>query len=207
MESSDDDAMNGEFPNQSNDWEQSNEPESQLFRMHAAWLKTLAQVAIDSQLQGKFSASDVVQQTLMEAWKDWGNCRGQSSNQRKAWLRGILANQMGKMVRHYRGTQKRLVAREVAVAECLENSAIRLDPWSRDSATPSHQAIANEQSLILTQTLERLPADYRQVLVMRHLEDLPHSEIARRMKRSEGAVRMLWVRALAQLRESMANSE
>ncbi len=207
MESSNDEALAGQHPLGSNEWEQSNEPDSQLFRMHAAWLRTLAQVAIDSQLQGKFSASDIVQQTLMEAWKDWGNCRAQDSNQRKAWLRGILANQLGKMVRHYRGTQKRLVAREVAVAECLENSAVRLDQWSRDSGTPSHQAIANEQSLILTQTLERLPADYRQVLVMRHLEDLPHAEIARRMKRSEGAVRMLWVRALAQLRATLTNLE
>jgi RNA polymerase sigma-70 factor (ECF subfamily) len=57
--------------------------------------------------------------------------------------------------------------------------------------------------LQLAAALERLPDDYRVVIILRHIEDLPYSEIAGRMKRSEGAVRMLWVRALAQLRNDV----
>jgi len=188
------------------DWEQSTAPGSQQFRQYGAWLRTLAHVAIDSQLQGKFSASDVVQQTLMEAWQDWDNFRGQDDAQRRAWLRGILANQLGKLVRHYRGTQKRQVGREVVMADCLARSSIRLDQWSADTSTPSHQAMVNEQSLRLAGCLDRLPSDYRQVLILRHIEDLPHAEIARRMNRSEGAIRMLWVRALAELRKAIEQS-
>jgi RNA polymerase sigma-70 factor (ECF subfamily) len=60
-----------------------------------------------------------------------------------------------------------------------------------------------EQQLQLAAALEQLPEDYRQVILLRHIEQLPHSEIARRMNRSEGAVRMLWVRALAQLRNTV----
>jgi RNA polymerase sigma-70 factor (ECF subfamily) len=52
--------------------------------------------------------------------------------------------------------------------------------------------------------LERLPEDYRQVIVLRNLQELPYEEIAERMNRTSGAVRMLWVRALAQLRDAIS---
>lgn len=51
--------------------------------------------------------------------------------------------------------------------------------------------------------LERLPADYRDVLILRNIEELPFDEIASRLDRSPGAVRMLWVRALARLRDEL----
>jgi RNA polymerase sigma-70 factor (ECF subfamily) len=53
----------------------------------------------------------------------------------------------------------------------------------------------------LAKLLERLPADYREVIVLRSLEELPYEEVASRMGRSAGAVRVLWVRALARLRD------
>ena len=56
--------------------------------------------------------------------------------------------------------------------------------------------------MLLADVLAQLPDDYREVLIFRHLENLSHDEIAARMNRSPGAVRMLWVRALAALREA-----
>jgi RNA polymerase sigma-70 factor (ECF subfamily) len=56
--------------------------------------------------------------------------------------------------------------------------------------------------VVLADALTQLPDDYREVLILRHLENLPHGEIAARMNRSPGAVRMLWVRALAALRDA-----
>ncbi len=55
--------------------------------------------------------------------------------------------------------------------------------------------------------MEKLPADYRDVLVLRHLEGLPFADVAKRMGRSPGAVRMLWLRALELLRKMMAEKE
>jgi RNA polymerase sigma-70 factor (ECF subfamily) len=69
--------------------------------------------------------------------------------------------------------------------------------------SPSGVADQREQQLLLAEVLDRLPNDYRDILVLRHLEDLPHAEVAARMNRSEGAVRMLWVRALARLRQEV----
>jgi RNA polymerase sigma-70 factor (ECF subfamily) len=66
--------------------------------------------------------------------------------------------------------------------------------------------VRHEQELQLAEALARLPDEYREVILLRHLHSLPHEEIARRMQRSAGAVRMLWVRALARLREEIGRT-
>jgi RNA polymerase sigma-70 factor, ECF subfamily len=171
---------------------------------YEAWLRLLARTEIDSRFQGKFDASDAVQQTLLEAWKGWDNFRGSEEPQRLAWLRQILAHQLAHLARHYAGTQKRDVAREASLERSLCQSAQRLDAMlPAADPSPSQAAASNEQRLRLAQVLEQLPDDYRQVIVLRNLENLSHEEVARRMNRTAGAVRMLWVRALAALREAM----
>ena len=171
---------------------------------YESWLKTLARLEIDSRFQGKFSASDAVQQTLLEAWKDWDGFRGTEEPQRLAWLRQILAHQLAHLARHYAGTQKRDVSREVSMQDSLAKSSDRLAGMlPTDISTPSIQAAAREQQLRLAEVLQKLPDDYREVIVLRNLQELPHAEVARRMDRKEGAVRMLWVRALKKLREEM----
>jgi RNA polymerase sigma-70 factor (ECF subfamily) len=168
------------------------------------WLRLLARNEIDSRFAGKFDPSDAVQQTLLEAWKGWDQFRGTEEPQRLAWLRQILAHQLAHLARHYGGTQKRDVAREVSIDQTLCQSAQRLDALlPAGDPSPSGIAAASEQRLQLAQVLEQLPADYRQVIMLRNLEDLPHEEVARRMGRSEGAVRMLWVRALAALKAAL----
>lgn len=169
---------------------------------YEAWLRLLARNEIDSRFQGKFDPSDAVQQTLLAAWQGWKDFRGDQELQRLAWLRQILAHQLAQLARHYGGTQKRDLAREISLDETLGRSAQRLDALlpAADSS-PSGIAAAREQRLRLAEVLERLPPDYREVILLRNLEDLPHEEVARRMNRSPGAVRMLWVRALSALRE------
>jgi RNA polymerase sigma-70 factor (ECF subfamily) len=173
---------------------------------YEAWLRLLARKEIDSRFAGKFDPSDAVQQTLLEAWKGWDHCRGTDEPQRLAWLRQILAHQLAHLARHYAGTQKRDVQREQSLEASLAESAARLDVLAagRD-LTPSGIASASEQRLLLARALDQLPADYRQVIMLRNLEDLPHEEVARQMNRSPGAVRMLWVRALAALREAVTD--
>jgi RNA polymerase sigma-70 factor (ECF subfamily) len=171
---------------------------------YEAWLRFLARNEIDSRFAGKFDPSDAVQQTLLEAWKGWDNFRGNSEPQRLAWLRQILAHQLAHLARHYAGTQMRDVSREVSIEQSLSQSAQRLDALlPAGGPSPSQHAAANEQRLILTEVLESLPSDYRQVILLRNIEDLSHEQVAVRMNRSVGAVRMLWVRALAALRDAM----
>ncbi len=175
---------------------------------HEAWLRLLARCEIDNRFQGKFDHSDVVQQTLLEAWKDWEQCNAEQEGQRLAWLRQILAHQLAHFARHYGGTQKRDIHRELTLDQTLGQSAQRLDALiPANDPSPSNAAQASEQRVLLTQALDRLPDDYRQVILLRNIEELSHEEVASKMNRSVGAVRMLWVRALTALRDAMQQSD
>ena len=75
------------------------------------------------------------------------------------------------------------------------------------STSPSSHAHHSERAARVADQLARLPPDYREVLVLRNLEGLPFSEVALRMGRSAGAVRILWVRAVDQLRQLLQAEE
>ncbi|HZZ74158.1 MAG TPA: sigma-70 family RNA polymerase sigma factor [Pirellulales bacterium] len=177
---------------------------AQILARFQPWLRLLARLQIDAGWQGKFDPSDVVQQTLLEACRDLAQFRGQTEPELMAWLRQILAHVLAHEIRRYRGTEQRDLGREVALENALAQSSVRLGAILADRGpSPSAQAVAREEELVLAELLTRLPEDYREVLVLRNLQELPHEEVARRMNRSVGAVRMLWVRALVRLREMM----
>jgi RNA polymerase sigma-70 factor (ECF subfamily) len=173
---------------------------TQWLLRHEAWLRVLARHEVNQRLGAKFDPSDVVQQTLIEAWQGWDRMDATDEPQRQAWLRQILAHQLAHFVRHYQGTQKRDLSREVSLDESLCRSSERLGALipGRDPS-PSNAAATREQQVLLARVLESLADDYRQVIVLRSLEELSYAEIAQRMDRSEAAVRMLWLRALAAL--------
>lgn len=175
--------------------------ESALLRFQP-WLHLLARLEFDSRLNAKVDPSDVVQQTLLEAHRALPQFRGTTEAELAAWLRQILAHVMAHEVRRHRGTQKRDARREVSLEQSLAGASQRIGEMLAASITsPSVQADRHEQERRLADALAQLPDNYREVLILRHLENLPHEEIARRLGRSSGATRMLWVRALAKLRE------
>jgi RNA polymerase sigma-70 factor (ECF subfamily) len=175
-------------------------PAEQL-NQYRDWLRLLARLQIDTRFQGKFDASDVVQQTLLEACRDLAKFRGQSQGELLAWLRGILAHVIGHQVRHFGGTLARDAGREISLeASLAETSCALANVLAVDQSSPSQQAAREEEGVRLAKILEGLPTDYREVLILRNLEGLSHEAVAARMNRSPGAVRMLWVRALAQFR-------
>ena len=174
---------------------------------YEGWLHLLARLQIDTRFQGKFGASDIVQQTLLEACRDLRQFRGQTEAELLAWLRQILAHVLAHEVRRYCGTQQRDLTREVSLEQSLVQSSQRLgDLLATSTPSPSQRAIQHERELLLADMLLQLPDDYREVIVLRNLEGLSHEEVAQRMGRSVTAVRMLWVRALARLRQTIAES-
>ena len=77
-----------------------NDLKTEQLVQYEPWLRLLARWEIDSRFQGKFSASDAVQQTMLQAWQNWDQFRGKEEPQRRAWLRQILAFQLAKLARH-----------------------------------------------------------------------------------------------------------
>ncbi len=165
------------------------------------WLRLLARLQVDTRFQGKFDASDIVQQTLLEACRDLPKFRGQTQGELLAWLRGILAHVIGHQVRRYGRTLARDAGREVSLDASLAATSCALaHVLAADQTSPSQNVAREEEGVRLAQVLESMPADYREVLILRNLEGLSHEAVAQRMNRSPGAIRMLWVRALARFR-------
>ena len=171
---------------------------------YRSWLAVLARLQIAPRFRAKFDPSDVVQQTLLEAVRDWPKFRGRTEPELTAWLRQILAHVLLHEIRRYGGAQRRDVGREVSLEQALAESSRRLGAaLEAPGSSPSERAGRHELDLRLADALARLPADYAEVILLRNVEGLSHEEVARRMGRGLGAVRMLWVRALARLRQEL----
>ncbi|MCY2988432.1 MAG: sigma-70 family RNA polymerase sigma factor [Planctomycetota bacterium] len=179
----------------------------QLLELYRRYLGLLARIEIGRQLQAKLDASDLVQDALLEAHRNFPKFRGASEQQFVGWLRQIMAASLANLLRRYLGTQGRDVRLERELAARLDQSSRLLDRGLIDPlSSPSQQAVHREQAVLLANALEQLPEDYRDVLVLRHLEGLSFPEISRRMNRSLDSVEKLWVRGLARLRQVMGGA-
>ncbi len=173
-----------------------------------SWLGLLARLQVEPRLRAKFDASDVVQQTMLEAVRGWASFRGGTEAELAAWLRQILARVLLHERRRFGGAQRRDLCREVSLEQALAESSRRLgDLLAAPDTSPSERAGRHELELRLADAMAKLPADYAEVILLRNIEGLSHDEIARRMGRGSGAVRMLWVRALARLRQELDLAE
>jgi RNA polymerase sigma-70 factor (ECF subfamily) len=163
-------------------------------------LGLLARLRLDPRLKGKLDASDVVQQTLLQAHANLEQFRGQSEAEMAAWLRQILANVLAGSVRTF-ATEARDVVREQSLEAGLEESAARLEVWlAADQSSPSQRVIRFEQLARLAAALAELPPDQREAIELHHLQGCSVAEAARRMERTKPAVIGLLFRGLQKLR-------
>jgi RNA polymerase sigma-70 factor (ECF subfamily) len=175
-----------------------------LLERYRQYLTLLARLQLGQVLRVKAGASDVVQETFLEAHRDFNGFRGTSPAELSAWLRQVLARNLANLVRRYAGTRRRDVRLEQQYAADLDRSSDRLAMGvAARGDSPSAAAVRAETGIVLAEALERLPPDYREVLVLRNLEELPFNEVAIRMNRSVDSVKKLWARGLAQLRGLM----
>jgi RNA polymerase sigma-70 factor, ECF subfamily len=179
----------------------------QLLALYSNYLKLLVSAQLDNRLRTRVSPSDIVQESFFEAHRDFQEFRGGSVGEFVAWLRRIVVNNILRVVEQHVLAEKRDVRREVSLEEIgrrLEQSTVRLETLLAEQAeSPSGCAVRREDELLLADTLAQMPADYRDVIVLRHIEGLPFEDVASRMGRSAGAVRMLWLRALKKMRETL----
>jgi RNA polymerase sigma-70 factor (ECF subfamily) len=164
-----------------------------------AYLLLVANRELDPDLRAKGGASDLVQETFLEAQRDFDRFQGDSDSELLAWLRALLLHRLANFTRRYRKTKKRGVGREVALN--AGDSSDTGGGLPGETPTPSQQVMAREQAVQLQRVLERLPEDYRRVLTLRYHEQLSFEEIGRQMERSAEAARKLWWRAIERLQQ------
>ncbi len=168
------------------------------------YLTLLARLQLDQAMRVKTGVSDMVQETFLEAHRDFAGFRGSTPGELAAWLRQVLARNLANVVRHYRGTARRDLRLERQLGAELDRSSDRLAsavPARGDS--PSREAARGEAGVVLADALAQLPPEYREALVLRNLEELSFPEVAERMGRTVDSVKKLWARGLAQLRGLM----
>ncbi len=177
-----------------------------LLQFYFNYLTVLASTQLDLRLRRRVNPSDLVQETLLAAHRDFAAFRGATPQEFVGWLRQILINVLhGTIAKHVKAG-KRDVRREVSIDQIgvgLDKSAANLAALLPAAvSSPSGHLHAEERATDLADHLAMLRADYREVIVLRNLQGLAFEEIAIRMERSTGAVRMLWLRAIDRFKET-----
>jgi RNA polymerase sigma-70 factor (ECF subfamily) len=174
-----------------------------LFEFYRNYLRLLARSLIHRPLQVRMDASDVVQETFLKAHREFRQFVGSGERELVAWLRQILVRTLSNQVKHHRA-QGRDQRRQESLDVLLDRSSVAIQEQLADSVdSPSAHAAGREQAVLLADALSRLPADYREVFILRNLEQVPVDEIAARMDRSPNAVRKLWRRAMVALKQAL----
>lgn len=177
----------------------------ELLAVYRGYLLAIAVAKFDRRVRARCNPSDVGQETLLEAYRDFHMFRGGLEREFLAWLRRILANNLARAVEVHLLTDKRDLRRECQLEPTQSAGGSRIeqrDRWFADVApSPSSACQQQEQLMTVLDRMSRLPAHYRDVLILRHIEELSFEDVGSRLGKSSGAVRMIWLRALESLRQ------
>lgn len=166
-----------------------------LFELKRKYLLTVAIRSIATDLQGKIGASDLVQDTFVEAQRGFPKFEGTTEAEFLAWLSAILNNRLSKIARHHRISQKRAIGRDVSEAA----ASIAISRAMADMLTPSTNVVAEEERQRLQAALERLPGEAREILVKRIWDRASFAEISISCGCSTEAARKRFLRAVEEL--------
>jgi RNA polymerase sigma-70 factor (ECF subfamily) len=170
------------------------------------YLLRVAEQELGDDLRAKLGASDIVQETLLQAQQSFVRFRGTTEGELKKWLRQILLNQVSHAARHFRTARKRRLDLE----QPLDAELLRQSGWFhtlRGGSRPDAQAIASERLQRLQRTLESLPQRSREAIVWRNYERQSFVEIGQRLGLTAAGARKLWLRAIEELRQRLEEGD
>jgi RNA polymerase sigma-70 factor (ECF subfamily) len=176
------------------------EAASKLIERYRNYLLLIANEDLGTELRAKIGASDIVQETLMQAQVNFRQFNGTSEAEWKAWLRTIILNDLRKCRRAF-DTKKRNASREI---HADDQSAVYRGLHDQHPS-PSSDAMRRENAQVMTQALGQLSNDQQTVIQLRNFEQLSFEEIGRQMDRSPDAARKLWARAIEALKNALKN--
>jgi RNA polymerase sigma-70 factor (ECF subfamily) len=188
---------------------------AQLLERHRPRLRRMVGIRLDERLTARVDPSDVVQETIIEATRRLPRYLDERPIPFYPWLRQIAAERIEKTHRRHIGAQKRSVSREVAGVHAAAANLPISDASSQQLAvqlsagqsTPSEQMIRKEQAAEARQALDSLAAPDREILALRHLEQLSIVEIAAILGVTETAAKSRHFRALRRLQQRLGETE
>jgi len=171
------------------------------FFEYRGYLAFLARHHLSNRYSGKVDRSDIVQQTLLNAYAAQAQCQGKKEAEILAWLRQILVHVIAHVTRELH-TKKRDINREQSIAADLDASSMRIESFLADKEPSPSQALVRKDRLrIVAAAIESLPDEQRQVVVLRYWEGKSMQEIADLLNKSTSAIAGLRHRAMKELRK------
>ncbi len=161
-----------------------------LYTRYAGRLLAFIRLRLGRDLRARLESRDILQSALLKSLQHLDELKGNDTRSLMAWLARIAEHEIRDRA-DYHHRQRREAAREVP----LEDDT----PLAARSRSALSRVILDEEAHRLEEAIESLSPEHREVIVLRKFEDLPFSEIARRMGRSEDACRMLLARAMTAL--------
>jgi RNA polymerase sigma-70 factor (ECF subfamily) len=171
------------------------------------YLLVLARLRVPPWLRAKVDDSDVVQQTLLQAYARRDQLRAGDESGRRAWLGQILANVITDAVRRHLGAG-RAAGLERSIQDGCADSSARLEAvLAADQSSPSVRADRLDELVRLGDAIGTLPDDQRVAVELKHLHGWTVDQIARQMGKTHEAVGGLLRRGMRALRDRLAPGE
>jgi RNA polymerase sigma-70 factor (ECF subfamily) len=162
-------------------------------------LVILAARQLEPGMSARLSGSDIAQQTILEAIRDFRDFRGQSADEFTGWLKQILRHNLDEVTQRHIVPQKRTVRREEPrPSETLQQC--HFEQIASRCSSPSGRAMQGEQAIELAKYMAELPEDQFEAIRLRHIEGWSLRQMAEQLGRSDAAVAGLIKRGLESLR-------
>jgi RNA polymerase sigma-70 factor (ECF subfamily) len=180
----------------------------ELMKRYRSRLRRMVSFRLDPRLLGRVDPSDVVQDVCLEAWQHFSTYAKQPDTPFFLWLRAVAGHKLGDLHRHHLGSRMRDARREVSLyqgspagATSVALAAHLLGHLTR----PSEAAVRAERKVQLQTALNSMDPIDREVLALRHFEQLTVGETAAALGIKEKAAGMRYVRALRRLKEILTS--
>jgi RNA polymerase sigma-70 factor (ECF subfamily) len=180
-----------------------------IFDRHRVRLRRMVQLRLDRRLQGRIDPSDVLQETYLGFARSLAEYLRNPAMPIYLWLRLIAGRKLQALHRHHLGARLRAAGREISLYRGLipQASSISLAAQLLGRlSSPSAAAVRDELRLRVQDALERMEPIDREVLALRHFEQLSNVETAQLLGISEAGASNRFVRALRHLRKILAST-
>jgi RNA polymerase sigma-70 factor, ECF subfamily len=177
-----------------------------LLTAHQDRLARMVAFRMDPRLRGRVDASDIVQDAFAEASAHRGAYFRAPAVPLFLWLRGVVSNKLRELTRHHLGTRMRDAKREQRMdpANANDTSAALCAQLTAGLTRPSIAAARQEVRTRLAEALDAMDPTDREVLALRHFEQLSNDEAAQVLGIQERAAAKRYLRALARLKDILA---
>lgn len=183
------------------------EAQNQLFSAHRDRLKRMIRLRMDRRIQGRIDSSDILQEAYIDVFRSLPRYIESPSSSFFIWLRNIVGLKLSEVHRRHIATEKRDARRDVSIyrgALPAVNSMSLAAQLLGQFTSPSQGALKTEMRVRLQEVLDGMDEDDREVIALRHFEQLNSQEVADALGMSKSGASSRYIRALKRLKEELS---